>query len=192
MPLLDETCTTETITLPEIGCAIRSATEEVFSVMLGLDMTAGEAQIGKPGQDHSGVVAVLGLTGEWGGSGQVSCESGLAMHIASKLLLSNYDSVDEDVLDAVAEVANMIVGNVKTCLEHTLGAMRMSAPAVFFGGDFETRIIGKPTTVVVPFSCTEGSMTVPFSCRGGAMTVQIAVAPVARTRLRHRVKNPIS
>ena len=183
-----EPCAIETITLPEIGCAIRAATEEVFSVMLGLDMTAGEARMGRAGQDHSGVVAVLGLTGEWGGSGQVSCESALAMHIASKLLLSSCDSVDEDVLDAIAEVANMIIGNVKTCLEHTLGPMRMSAPAVFFGGDFETRIIGNPTMVVVPFRCTGGSTTVPFSCMGGSMTVQIAVAPVALTRLRHRVK----
>jgi chemotaxis protein CheX len=171
------TCANEPITLPEIGCAIRSATEEVFSVMLGMDLVPGVAQMGRTWQGHtgvahSGVVAVLGLTGAWGGSGQLSCESAFAQQIASKLLMSTYDSVDEEVLDAIAEVANMIVGNVKTSLEHTLGPMGLSAPAVFFGGDFATRIVGNPNMVLVPFSHD-----------GGSLTVQIAVAPVAPARL---------
>jgi chemotaxis protein CheX len=89
--------------------------------------------------------------------------------------MSNCDSVDEEVLDAIAEVANMIVGNVKTSLEHTLGPMRLSAPAVFFGGDFATRIVGNPNMVLVPFSHD-----------GGSLTVQIAVAPVALPKLSHK------
>jgi chemotaxis protein CheX len=173
------TCEVEPIILPDIGSAIRDATQEVFSVMLGIDVTPGDAQTGRVGQDHSGVVAVLGLTGAWGGTGQLSCESGLAMQIASKLLMSDYASVDEDVLDAIAEVANMIIGNVKTSLELTFGPMGLSIPAVFFGGDFETRVVGKTNMVLVPFSCAEG-----------LVTVQIAVAPIARTRLRHRGTNP--
>lgn len=168
-------CASEPITLPEIGNAIRLATEEVFSVMLGLDLAPGEPQMGRPSRDHSGVVAVLGLTGAWGGSGQISCQTALATQIASKLLMSDYDSVSEDVLDAIAEVANMIIGNVKTSLELALGPMGLSAPAVFFGGDFETRVVGNPNMVLVPFTCNEG-----------LLTVQIAIAPVALTRLRHR------
>src|SRR3954468_15079288 len=128
----------EPITQAGIACAICAATEEVFSVMLGIDIAAGEPQIGQASQDHSGIVAVLGLTGLWTGSGQFSVDSGLAMQIASKLLMADYESVDNDVLDAVAEVSNMIVGNVKTALEETLGPMGLSVPAVAFGGDFET------------------------------------------------------
>jgi chemotaxis protein CheX len=169
------TSVAESITLPEIACAISTAAQEVFSVMLGLEIASGEPEIGKSAQDHSGVVAVLGLTGAWGGSGQISCESPLALQIASKLLMSEYSAVDEDVLDAIAEVANMIVGNVKTTIEQTLGPMGLSAPAVFFGGDFETRVVGNPNMVLVP-----------FTSESGGMTVQVAVAPVARTRLRNR------
>jgi chemotaxis protein CheX len=143
--------------------------------MLGIDVAAGDAQMGRQGQDHSGVVAVLGLTGAWGGSGQLYCDSRLARRIASRLLISDYDSVGEEVLDAVAEVANMIIGNVKTTLEEALGRMGLSAPTVFFGGDFETRVVGKPSMVLVPFTCEHGHMT-----------VQIAIAPVALTRLQFR------
>jgi chemotaxis protein CheX len=169
----------EPITLPEIGDAIHAAAEEVFSVMLGIDLAPGEPQIGQAGQDHSGVVAVLGLTGDWVGSGQISCDSALARRMASSLLMSEYDMIDEEVLDAVGEVANMIIGNVKTSMERTLGPMGLSAPAVFFGGDFETRVVGKPNMVLVPFACAEGMMT-----------VQIAVAPSLLTRLRHRTGMP--
>jgi CheY-specific phosphatase CheX len=68
-------------------------------------------------------------------------DTGLALHIASKLLMVDYETVDDDVLDAVAEVSNMIVDNIKTALEDTLGPMGRSVPAVAFGGDFETRAI---------------------------------------------------
>jgi chemotaxis protein CheX len=173
------TCVSEPITLPEIAGAVRSATDEVFSVMLGMALTPGDAHMGKTKQDHSGVVALLGLTGAWGGSGQVSCEPDLALRIASKLLMSDYESINEEVLDAVAEVANMIVGNVKTHLERALGPMGLSAPAVFFGGDFETRVVGRPLMVFVPFACKEG-----------ALGVQIAVAPLARMRLSPRASRP--
>jgi chemotaxis protein CheX len=169
------TCEAEVVTLPDIGCAIRQATTEVFSVMLGIDVEPGNAQATSAGVDHSGVVAVLGLTGAWGGSGEISCDSGLSMEIARRLLMSECSAVDEEVLDAVAEVANMIVGNIKTHLEQALGPMGLSTPAVFFGGDFETRVVGRTTRVLVPFTCADGSLT-----------VQIAIAPMARTRLRHR------
>lgn len=80
--------------------------------------------------------------------------------------MSEYVQVDEDVLDTVAEVANMIIGNVKTVCEKKLGAMGLSTPAVFFGGDFETRVAGNPNMVLVPFRCATGGLT-----------VQVAIAP---------------
>ena len=180
----------EPVTLPDIGFAIRQATTEVFSVMLGIDLELGDdppraqaegsgVQAGKcggTGVEHAGVVAVLGLTGAWGGSGEISCNSALALQIARTLLMSDCGAVDEEVLDAVAEVANMIVGNVKTSLEQTLGPMGLSTPAVFFGGEFETRVVGRTTRILVPFTCPAGSLT-----------VQIALAPMARTRLRNRI-----
>lgn len=164
----------EPITLPEIGSAIHAAAEEVFSVMLGMTVSAGEAQIPPATQEHTGVMAVLGLTGEWGGSGQVACDAALAVQIASRMLMADYDSVTDEVLDAVAEVANMIVGNVKTTLEQTLGPMGMSAPAVCFGAEFETRAVGNPNMVLVPFTSA-----------GGQMSVQIAVAPAPPRRLKY-------
>ena len=119
-----------------------------------------------PGGTRSGVTTLLGLTGDWVGSGQLSCEPPLACRIASAMLMAEYDAVDDDVLDAIAEVANMIIGNVKNLLEGDLGPMGLSTPAVVFGGEFETRTPGNPDWVLVPFDCS-----------GETLTVQVVLAP---------------
>ena len=49
------------------------------------------------------------------------------------MLMSEFDAVTEDVLDAMAEMANMIFGNVKTELEEQLGGLGLSIPTVIFG-----------------------------------------------------------
>ena len=157
-----------------IGEAIRRATGEVFSMMLGERVEPGEMTVHKaaqPGQPdpesyHPGVVAVLGMTGEWAGSGQLSCAPEFACRIASWMLGDEYAVVDEDVLDAVAEVANMIVGNVKNMLEDRLGPMALSTPTIVFGPEFATRIAGNPDRVMVP-----------FRCGGERMAVQVVLAP---------------
>jgi chemotaxis protein CheX len=119
---MDETVnTTDLMTEGEIAEAIRLATQEVFSTMLGLEIAPGDTASGKTAGCASGVVALLGLAGDWVGSGSLSCDPPFACKLASQLLMAEYDSVNDEVLDAVAEVANMIIGNVKTALEIKLG-----------------------------------------------------------------------
>jgi chemotaxis protein CheX len=60
--------------------------------------------------------------------------------------------VNDDVLDAVAEVTNMVIGNVKTVLEERLGAMGLSIPTVIYGRNFSSRTVGKQNWTVVPFT----------------------------------------
>jgi chemotaxis protein CheX len=164
--------TQSAVTQAKIAAAIVAATQEVFSVMLGLEIQAAEARMGQIAQDHTGVVAVLGLTGEWAGTGQVACDTAaLACQIAGRLLMAEYDEVGEDVLDAIAEVANMVVGNVKNALEDALGPMALSTPSVIFGGSFETRVTAAAESVVIPFECC-----------GSQMTVQIVIAPHGKRR----------
>lgn len=145
----------------DVGQAIIHAAVEVFSTMLEIDIVAGEPTVSKAEHEsHSDVVALLGLTGEWSGSGQISIEGAFACLIASRMLMSDYDSVDGDVLDVIAEIANMVVGNVKNMLEEKLGPMGLSTPSIVFGGSFETRVAGSPPRVTVPFVCSEGSLSV--------------------------------
>jgi len=172
---MEQTCVTQPISNSEISDAIRQATLEVFSTMLALEVAAGDTEIGATaGSTQSGVVALLGLAGEWVGTGSLSCDPPFACRMASQLLMAEYDVVNDDVLDAMAEVANMIIGNVKTALEEKLGAMGLSTPTVIYGRNFETRSVGNREWVIVPF--TAGT---------DAMHVQISIAPNRNTRAVH-------
>ena len=101
------------------------AAKDVFSTMLGLEIEVGEpfAEKGSPAESQK-VVALIGLAGQWIGTGVIGCSPEFACRIASIMLMAEYQAVNEDVLDAMAEMANMIFGNVKTELEEELGGAR--------------------------------------------------------------------
>lgn len=159
--------------------AVADATQEVFSTML-----ADEARLGEPWTERvpkvsDGVVAFIGLAGRWTGTGMLSCSPTLACRLASQLLMSEYppgtEAVNEEVLDAIAEIANMIIGNVKNVLEDELGPMGMSIPTVIFGRNFATRSIALGEWTVIPFDCS-----------GERLEVRICLAPAREPApLRH-------
>ncbi len=132
--------------------AVCTATNDVFSTMLGMEIEAQPAFVDKtaPGSTD-GVVSLIGLAGKWVGTGSISCSAEFAIRISSQLLMTEFQAVDPDVLDAVAEVTNMIIGNVKTAIEEVLGPLGLSIPTVIYGRNFTTRSMGTNEWVVVPF-----------------------------------------
>ena len=144
-----------------IAGLITDATRQVFETMIPLDVTLGEVYVDKkdPGPS-AGVVSLVGLVGSWVGTGSFSCSPEMACKLASALLMADYSAMNEEVLDALAEVANMIIGNVKTGLEETLGPMGLSIPTVIFGRNFTTRSVGNSDWIVVPFFHGEERMEI--------------------------------
>lgn len=142
----------EMITHEELAKLIEGCTCEVASTMLGLELEVGEPfrLINEPAP-KAGVVSLIGLAGDWIGTGSLACNSEMACLLSSHLLMSEYSTVNEEVLDAMAEITNMIVGNVKTHLEEQVGPLGLSIPTVVFGLNFTTRSIGRHEWTVVPF-----------------------------------------
>jgi chemotaxis protein CheX len=138
----------------QLVALVRESTENVFETMLGQSVATGEAYLDSVASSSSnGVVSFIGLAGAWIGTGSIACTATCACRIASQLMMSEYSAVDEEVLDAVAEVTNMILGNVKTALEERLGPMGLSIPTVIYGRNFKSRTVGKQEWTVVPFDC---------------------------------------
>lgn len=140
------------ITHADLVALVREATTGVFETMLSLEITPAEAYTNDTAPSSSnGVVSFIGLAGPWVGTGSISCSAPLACRIASQLMMTPYEAVDDDVLDAVAEVTNMIVGNVKTALDEIIGPMGLSIPTVIYGRNFTSRTVGKQQWTIVPF-----------------------------------------
>jgi chemotaxis protein CheX len=138
----------------EIIQAVHAATGEVFSTMLGMDVRPAATHL-----DHAspsvidGIMAFVGLAGPWMGTGVISCSVRFACRVCATLLMTEANAVNEEVLDAVGEIANMIVGNFKTAAEALVGPLNLSVPTVIYGRNFTSRSLGNSEWLVMPFDC---------------------------------------
>src|ERR1019366_5851912 len=101
MPMIDH---------DRIASDIRTAAEEVFSTMLSTEIRFAESYREKRfSHPLDGVICLIGMGGEWTGTGTISCSAEFAYRIASQMLMAEYALVDAEVLDAWAYIANMIL-----------------------------------------------------------------------------------
>jgi chemotaxis protein CheX len=144
--------------------AINGAASNVFATMLGAELGQGTDSIASgPPESTDGVVSFIGIAGTWAGTGSLNCSATMACAICSQMLMTETTSVNEEVLDAVAELTNMIIGCVKTDLEQHVGALGLSIPTVVFGRNFRTRSVGSTEWIVVQFPWMGEVLSVKFS-----------------------------
>lgn len=86
---------TGTLDPEQIVKAVRAATEEIPTTMLGMEIRACS----------------------WSWTGCIHCSASFACQRCSQFLRTEFQSVYEEVLDAVAELANRIIGNFKNLAE---------------------------------------------------------------------------
>lgn len=147
--------------------SISEATGKVFSTMLGLEVQTAESAVEKGMPEATdGLVSFIGLAGAWAGTGSLACSKELGCRICSQMLMTESSSIDEEVLDCVAEITNMIIGGVKTDLEAIVGPLGLSIPTVVFGRNFTTKSAGSTDWIVVRFGCD-----------GEVMSVKMCLAP---------------
>ncbi len=147
----------------KVNSLVQKAAKDVFSTMLGLEIEAGQCytEKGTPAESQK-VVALIGLAGQWIGTGVIGCSPEFACRMASLMLMAEYQAVNEDVLDAMAEMSNMIFGSVKTELEEHLGALGLSIPTVIFGRNFATRSVGQQAWTVFPLKAGTDEVELRF------------------------------
>lgn len=121
--------------------AIRQATSDVFTTMLGCSVELGETELkNHPKLGGTSLMSIVGIAGPFYGTGVISCDALTACRIAGALLMDSYEHVNDEVLDAMGEMGNMVVGNVKTILEGQLGALSLSTPTVVYGRDLVAHV----------------------------------------------------
>ncbi|SPE41655.1 putative chemotaxis protein CheX [Candidatus Sulfopaludibacter sp. SbA3] len=151
--------------------SIRQSAAQVFSTMLGSELGSGVFSLenGTP-ESNDGVVSFIGVAGSWAGTGSISCSPTLACHICAHMLMTESTSVDEEVLDAVAELTNMVIGSVKTDLEGQLGPLGLSIPTVVFGRNFRAKSAGTTEWIVLRFQWD-----------GETLVIKLCLAPTEKT-----------
>ena len=130
---------------------IQTATARVFSTMLGKELVCEAHHLESDSVNPSdGIIAQISLVGACSITSLVVCSADVACSVAACMLMEDCPSVNGEVLDAMAEIANMIMGNVKTDLDAQLGEVNLSIPTVTYGRNFCVHNNSK-RWVVVPF-----------------------------------------
>jgi chemotaxis protein CheX len=123
-----------------IVSSLRHSVVQVFSTMLTGDIEFEEMTLENATPEVTDrVVSFIGVAGTWTGTGSLTCSPAVACRVCSQMLMADCTSVTEEVLDAVAELTNMIIGNLKSDLERHLGPLGLSIPTVVFGRNFKTK-----------------------------------------------------
>lgn len=106
-------------------------TEDIWSVMVGVITAPMPAGGDHPPPDAS-VSGRVGIVGDWSGVVVVDCPLQLAQRVAAVMFCIEPSEVNDDELDdAIGELANMTGGNLKAIL---LGDHDLTLPWVVRGG----------------------------------------------------------
>jgi len=119
---------------------------------------------------YDGIVSLVGIAGQWTGTGSLYCSTGLALRVTSMMFMTEETSVNLDVLDSMSELANMIIGNVKSILETELGPLGLSIPTVIYGRNYRALSGGHRDRLVIPFVCGGERMEVKICLIKGTET----------------------
>ncbi|MBV9264969.1 MAG: chemotaxis protein CheX [Acidobacteriaceae bacterium] len=159
--------------------AIHAATAEVFSTMLGLEIEPASVHTDQACPSvNDGVMAIVGIAGPWAGNGVISCTAPFACRVCELFLMTEAVAVNEEVLDAVGELANMVIGNFKTAAEAVVGPLGLSVPTVIYGRNFTSKSLGNNDWLVLPFKCAED-----------IFEVRVWFAPASESHPRHFVNH---
>ena len=84
--------------------------QEIFSTMLDSKATRGQISVSRDNKGPGELLAIIGLSGESKGIVAVSFPTETALHVVGRIAGTEFEAIDETVVDGVAEFVNMIAG----------------------------------------------------------------------------------
>jgi len=143
----------------EIQDKMVDATREIFSTMIMMEISLEEIT-----EDHGTlrdtITAMVGLAGLRKGVLAVHFPYSLAMAITSSFLMMDIDEMNEDVHDAMGEIANMLGGNIKTILSENGRDIDLSMPSTISGSEYSFQSDKDVEKVIIKFATEKGSFLV--------------------------------
>lgn len=90
-----------------------AAVQHVFKTMLGVDVAMSPPQLKHTKQVSGKITGIMGLAGDLKGTVAVSLTEKAALLITSTLLGEEFDRVTPDVVDAIGELTNILLGRAR-------------------------------------------------------------------------------
>jgi chemotaxis protein CheX len=139
-----------------------------FRTMLGCEVTRGNLRLKDGSSGLHEISGIIGLSGKAVGMVVLSLSEDVALKAASTMLMTETTEINDDVIDAVGELANMVAGAAKAELEEY--DLSVSLPSVVTGSNHEIRFPSNVTPICIPYETPWGPLT---------LEVGLVAAPVA-------------
>jgi chemotaxis protein CheX len=139
---------------------IIESTQEIFSTMVMMDVSVEDVDVEGSGKLHDTITGLIGLAGTQKGVLAIHIPYPVALAITSNFLGMDVVEINEDVEDAVGELANMLGGNVKAVLAENGRDIDLSLPTTISGASYNFQPSKDVMKIVVEFGTVSGHFLV--------------------------------
>lgn len=150
------------LTEDEVRQRIADITKGVFSTMVMLELVDQYPLTEPVTNFHETITSMVGLAGSHTGVLAIHCPKALALRITSNMLGMEVEEIDDDVNDAMGEIANMVGGDVKHIFSPKGGDLNLSVPTVIYGSDYDLQSMSSAESLVIPFECAGDRFLLSF------------------------------
>jgi chemotaxis protein CheX len=149
----------------QIAGYVIDATKEVFSTMVMMEVIDDFPLKEPVSRFKCSITGMVGFAGTYSGVISIHCPVDLALKITSNMLGVDCDEINDDLNDAIGEIANMLGGNVKQVLSKGGLDVKLSIPTVISGEDYTVNSLSDNDCVVVPFTVKGYTMLVGLTLK---------------------------
>ena len=136
--------------------------QEIFSTMLASEAKRGNVGLSDTDGNTGDLVALIGISGRATGTCALSLPNSTAINLVGQLMSMEFESVDDEVTDGIAELVNMVAGGAKAKMNvNGDKPMDLSLPTVVSGKNYKVKYPTKTVWLEVPFDSSLG----PFLIR---------------------------
>lgn len=139
---------------------IIDVTKEIFESMIMLEVTPDQPLTEHVSRFTASLSAMVGFAGFKQGNLIIHAPKDVAIGLTRDFLGVEIESINEDVQDAMGELANMIAGSLKPLISNGGKNVELSLPSVVYGEEYTMTVVAKADWIIVPFTVTHGRFLV--------------------------------
>ncbi|PIE58474.1 MAG: chemotaxis protein CheX [Desulfobulbus propionicus] len=146
--------------LEDVTEQLAESTVEIFTGMVMMEIELTDKIMDSMDPLQESITGMVGLAGTHKGLLAVHVPKAVATAITGNFLGVEVDEINEDVEDAIGEIANMLGGNLKSILSDKGKDIKLSLPSTISGESYNFKSQADVETLVLEFKTSVGKFYV--------------------------------
>ncbi len=139
---------------------IVESAKEIFSTMVMMEIEENKSHLKETTPLKDTISGVIGMAGTHKGVLAIHLPHQVAKVITSSFLGMDIEEINEDVEDAIGELANMLGGSVKSSLSDKGKDIDLSLPTTISGHQYDFQPTKEVERIIIPFTCNVGQFII--------------------------------